>query len=52
MEGEEGEGPRGRGLGREEDDQDDDFEYGGKKGKAGAIFVLENASLEVGKVGE
>jgi len=49
--GEEAGPPAGLGLGREGGD-DDDFEYGGKKGKAGAIFVLENASLEVGKVGK
>merc|ERR1712087_5065 len=45
-------GPLGRGLGGTEGGDGDDFEYGGKEGKTGAIFVLENASLEVGKVGK
>lgn len=51
--------PIGRGLkrGRGNDgdsSDDDDFDYGegGRREGHGAIFVLENASLEVGKVGK
>ena len=55
---EEEEGPLGRGLGAENDEDSDEEMLGsgggrgGKGTRTGAIFVLENASLEVGKVGK